>query len=335
MEEKLTIKKIAELSGVSVATVSRVINQNGRFSAETEARVKQVIEENRYIPNVVAKGLRTNHTKVVGVIVPDILNYHFASLVLEIEKELFAHSYSTVICNTNESAKLEQKHIDTLVAQQVSGIIIISGTQYYKTNASIPIIYADRRPINPSDDKNTIIIESDNEAGGYQATMKLIENGCKEVAILQALRTDYNQKARNDGYRRALKEAGREFKEEYVINLDEVSIDAAKEMMIKLGENGIRFDGLICNTDDLAIGAMMGLKECGLKIPEDVMVTGFDDTVLASVYEPKLSSVHQFVNKMAEQATDLMLDLINQNSIEKKHIVIPVQFVERESTMQR
>lgn len=332
MSEKVNIKRIAELSGVSAATVSRVINQNGRFSAETEAKVKQIIEEYHYVPNVVAKGLRTNHTKVIGVIVPDILNAHFAKLVLEIEKELFKHSYSTLICNTNESSILEKKHIYTLIAQQVSGIIFISGSKYYSVGDSIPTVYVDRRPYDFNKHENVTVIESDNETGAYLATKSLIDKKCNQIGILQAIKKDYNQKARYSGYKKAMKEACRNIKSELVINLNEVSIGAAKETIKELYSKGTRFDGLICNTDDLAIGAIMGLKECGLGVPDDVLVTGFDDTELASAYEPSLTSVHQYVNNMGKQAVDIILDLIAENEIVSKHVIIPVRLMEREST---
>ena len=106
MEKGKSIKDIARLAGVSTATVSRVINQNGRFSKETEARVRRIIRENEYVPNMSAKGLRTSRTCVVGIIVPDITNPHFASLVLKLEINLFQRGYSCLICNTNESEKL-------------------------------------------------------------------------------------------------------------------------------------------------------------------------------------------------------------------------------------
>lgn len=171
MEKGKSIKDIARLAGVSTATVSRVINQNGRFSKETEARVRRIIRENEYVPNMSAKGLRTSRTYVVGIIVPDITNPHFSSLVLKLEINLFQRGYSCLICNTNESEKLERKHIQSLSAQNVSAIVLISGTRNYSELDTLPVIYVDRP--SRSQKSSGVIIESDNEQGGYLATKEL------------------------------------------------------------------------------------------------------------------------------------------------------------------
>lgn len=143
MGQGVNMKTIAELAGVSVATVSRVINQNGRFSAETEANVRRVMRELHFHPNTVAKSLKENRSNMVGVIVPDITNPHFAKMVLEIEKKLFDDSYVTIICNTNESRTLEQRYMDALISMRVSGIVLISGNRTYDLNG-IPVIYVER-----------------------------------------------------------------------------------------------------------------------------------------------------------------------------------------------
>ena len=111
MPQKVNIKTIAELSGVSVATVSRILNQNGRFSAETEARVRKVMDDLHYHPNTVAKSLRQKHSMVIGILVPDITNSHFSRLILEIQNYLFTFGYSVLICNTNEDISLEKQHL--------------------------------------------------------------------------------------------------------------------------------------------------------------------------------------------------------------------------------
>lgn len=331
MESKMSIKQIAELAGVSVATVSRVINQNGRFSAETEARVKQVIQESGYVPNVVAKGLRTNRTQVIGVIVPDIVNDHFAKLVLEIEKELFKNGYSTVICNTNESKELEKMHLQTLVSQQVSGIIFISGNRSYSVG-DIPVIYVDRRPYDFQQSSDTIVIESDNEQGGYLAARELFEAGCLRPVILRALHRDYNQSARFEGYQRALRERGIEYTPSMAIDLPEVSFAVAKAAVRQAVLAKKEFDGILCTTDILAIGAVNGLKEAGRSVPKDVKITGFDDSNLAAIYNPTITSVHQYVNEMAKEAVDTILALIDGMARGVGYRKVPVQIIPREST---
>lgn len=327
MGNKVNIKTIAELSGVSVATVSRVINQNGRFSAETEAAVRRVMKELDYHPNTVAKSLREKHSKVIGVIVPDIMNAHFARLVLEIETYLFTYGYSTVICNTNESAALEQKHVDTLISQRVGGILLISGIRHYKPD-DIPLVYVDRRPENYNE-KRDCLVESDNEDGGYRAARRLVELGCRRVAILYAFDMDFNQKMRYRGYRRAMEEAGME---PLSFNVETVSAPVATACIKEQLDRGEEFDGLLCTTDLLAIGALIGLQEKGIAVPGQVRLTGFDDSAIAGLYRPSVSSIRQQVAGMARMSADMLLALIEGKTLTSMHQVLPVRLVERETT---
>ncbi|QNM05474.1 LacI family DNA-binding transcriptional regulator [Qiania dongpingensis] len=335
MEKKITIKRIAELAGVSVATVSRVINQNGRYSAETESKVREIIETYHYVPNLPAKELKTRRTDVVGIIVPDILSRHFAGLVLEIQMEMFKYSYSTLICNTNEDERLEKRHVDTLLAHQVSGILFISGSRIHTEIEDMPVAYLDRRPEGYEGQKEIVLIESDNESGGYQAAGKLVERGCRRIAVLRDKGNDWNKEARYRGYCRAMAEAGRPLDMELAFYADSVSAEASRKAVGRALEAGIFFDGIMCTTDELAAGAVMALRERGRKVPEDVMVTGFDDTPLAAIYEPALTSVHQDVKQMAGIAAKEMLELIEGKTAGGCHRVIPVRLTERESTEKR
>lgn len=328
MKEKVNIKIIAQKAGVSVATVSRVINQNGRFSAETEAAVRRVMKEMDYHPNTVAKSLREKHSRVIGVVVPDITNLHFARLVLEIENYLFAHSYSTVICNTNESDKLEKKHIDTLISQRVSGIIFISGKRHYSID-DIAVVYVDRRPDDYEKNNECAVVESDNEKGGYLAAMKLIEKGCKDIAILYSYDTDYNHKMRYNGYKKALAEHNLT---EHPINADYVSAGVATERIKDYINAGNKTDGLVCTTDILAIGAIVGLEELGLSVPGQIKVTGYDDSMLASLYNPTITSIHQSLSDMAKKSVDMLLYMIDEEAKVNELHILPVRLIERATT---
>ncbi|MDD2533518.1 MAG: LacI family DNA-binding transcriptional regulator [Eubacteriales bacterium] len=333
--DALNIKQIAELSGVSVATVSRVINQNGRFSSETEARVRRVIEESGYVPNFVAKSLRTSKNHVIGIIVPDILNSHFAGLVLELEKKLFAHGYSTVICNTNESIELEKKHIDTLIAQQVSGVIFISGTKTCKVTQDIPAVYLDRRPASYCEPSDRVLIESDNRTGGYLATQKLIESGCRNIAVFCSRDMDTNQQARFIGYQEALAESGLSCDEAMTFDLHEVSILQARDEMLRIFPSIPNLDGVLCMTDTIALGVITGLHELNITIPEQVSVTGFDDAPLAAYFQPPLTTIRQDIGALSGAAVESLIKMINGEKLESQHVVVPVSLVVRKSTRQQ
>lgn len=330
-DDRISIRQIAEAAGVSVATVSRVINQNGRFSPETEKRVKDIIRKYHYIPNAAAKGLRTSKTPVIGIIVPDILNSHFAGLVLELETTFFRSGFSTVVCNANESQMLEQKHLETLLAQKVTGIVFVSGGHHFNLGGELPILYLDRRPVDAWDPDEMILIESDNEEGGYLAARKVLEKGSHRPSIVMTSHIDYNHKARYAGYRRALKEAGADGKDR-VIDVKAVTVEDAEEAVGRALDRGMQTDAIVCTSDLLAIGAIRALRERGLRVPEDVMVTGFDDTIMARVYHPEITSVHQSVDEMAACAVEQMLQCVESKEWEGAHIVLPVHLVERAST---
>lgn len=332
MEKAKSIKEIARLAGVSTATVSRVINQNGRFSKETEERVLQVIRQNDYTPNMSAKGLRTSRTRVIGVVVPDITNPHFANVVLHLEMEFTRRGYSCLICNTNESSSLEKKHIRSLTAQNVSGIVLISSTRNYTELDSLPVVYVDRPSRSEKERGEGVMIESDNTQGGYLATRELLGAGCRHILILKCLGNDSNQLARYRGFQRAIGEAGVEEEEALRINLDAVSIDGARKAVADLLDGGVAFDAVMSTTDTMAAGAVIALREHGLSVPRDVLVTGFDDCQLAEACGPGLTSVHQDVAEMSRLATELLFQMMRGERPERSHYRLPVTLTVRNST---
>lgn len=330
MDKAKSIKEIAQLAGVSVATVSRVINHNGRFSPETERRVRSIIAENEYIPNMNAKGLRTSRTQVVGIIVPDITNPHFSDLVLKLEMSLFERGYSSLICNTNESTELERRHIQSLTAQNVSGIILISGTRDYEELGDLPVIYVDRPSIDLHE--TGIMIESDNEKGGYLATRELLSQGCRRILMLKSIGSDCNQLNRYKGYQRALAQFGIAEEKRLQVDLGEVTTDAARAIVSGLLDSGLAFDGVMCTTDTIAAGVVIALREHGLKVPGDILVTGFDDCRIAAMCGPGLTSVRQNVDEMARIATELFLRLQRGEPVEHRSYRLPVSLTVRAST---
>ena len=328
MKPSINIKKIAELAEVSVATVSRVINQNGRFSAETESRVRQIIEEYGYTPNLVAKGLRTSRFPVMGAILPDVQNSHFASLIVNLEIELYKRGYSLIICNTNEDETLEKNHYHALIQQKVSGIFIISGRGIKQPADDTPIVYLDRRPVN-LDSKEPLVIESDNRMGGYLAAKSLTDSGCKRIALLRTLSMDQNQKDRYNGYQKALKESTGKPAEELVFTADNAYPDCAEHVIEKEIRNGCRFDGLMCMTDTLAIGACAALLKQNIRIPDDVCLTGFDDAPITRFFYPSITTIRQRVEEMAVKAVSVMCGDRNKTG---QIYQIPVDLVVRQST---
>ena len=328
----LSIKQISELSGVSTATVSRVINHNGRFSKETEERVLSVIEEYRYVPNMIARGLRRSASQMIGIIVPDITNEFFARIVLRIQMKLFEKNFSAVICNTNENEQLEISHLQFLKAQNVSGLIFISGNpSHTQPSSSLPTVFIDRRPKDVRA-KDTLIIESDNVEGGYLAGKALLEGGARRIATIMDSRMHTAGETRYQGWKRAMDEAKAPILPELQMRVKEVGFSAAYESVRELWESGREFDALFCGTDWLAMGALAALHERGVHVPADVKVIGFDDVSIATFSSKPITTIHQDAEKMGDLAVELLLKRMDGEKIELPHRVLDVSLIVRATT---
>lgn len=332
---KISIKKIAELSGVSPATVSRVINDNGRFSEETRQKVIKVMKENNYGINYVAKSLRMNKSFTIGVLVPDISNAFFSNVVREIEKYLYIKGYSVIICNTDRDKKKEIAYLRTLEGKMVDGLLIISGDQEFdpsivQTNA--PIVCIDRKPKSAD---NVVFISSDHYEGGFLATETLIRHGCQNIGIVISGENLYSSVERFRGYRDALKKYQQPYSPDRVIKVKErlAKPEEARQHVLACLESGMKLDGIFAINDRLAFGAIEACLEFGLKIPGDVKIIGFDNDPLTNYCSPSLSSVKQNINQLAHSSCDNLLKLMHGEKITKEDLIqfIPVIVICRES----
>lgn len=319
-----SMKKVSELSGVSIATVSRVINNNGRFSEATRERVLAVIRKLGYTPNSNARALRTNRTSNIGVIVPDITNEFFAKLTLYIQQALFEENYSTIIYNTDENKTLEERHIQALTAQSVSGIIFISGGAYNVKIPEVPTIFLDRTP-RLKDKNNFIQIRTDHFMGGKQAGELLIKTGCKKPGIVMGPKRLFSQMERLRGFEEAFK---REKHSVFVIEIKQVGYDSAYKAL-SLPDRGDCRDGYFCTTDWIAIGVMNALRERKIKIPEEVKLVGFDNISIAEY--SKLTTIHQDIKGMAETAASLMIRILNGGKADEREYIFDPVLVRRET----
>ncbi|MDR1467887.1 MAG: LacI family transcriptional regulator [Spirochaetaceae bacterium] len=329
----VSIKEISELTGVSIATVSRVINNNGRFSEATRKKVQSVIREHDYVPNAMAQWLRTNRTRNIGIIVPDITNEFFAKLTLDIQQKLFTVNYSTLIYNTNEDPVLEKQYLQAISAQNVRGIIFISGggQNGCPDIPDVPMIFLDREPHLQDTRTNYVRIQTDHVKGAYLAGEILVKKGCKNPAILMYKNALSPQSDRVLGFKTALNEAQVSLKREALLHVNRVSYDDAYAVIKKSLERGCIFDGYFCTTDWLAVGAMDALLDHGIKIPRDAKIIGFDDVSIAAHGRIPLTTIHQDTNGMAHLAVELMLKLLNNEQVEKFEYYFEPKLIKRRS----
>lgn len=328
--KRVSIIDVAKKAGVSIATVSRVINRNGGYSKETEERVRKTIEECGFTPNVNAIGLRTNRSNSIGVIVPDITNEFFARIIRELDASLLSRRYSLLVCNSNEDYMLENMHIKGLAEKYVDGIIYISGQNEIKKMNEIknlPIVYIDRAPKNAE-----VLILSDNETGGYLAGRELIQKGCRRILFLRDIRFASTVRSRKEGFVRALQEKGMAFNEELEMSCFPEYAEARVVMERLLKEKGCFFDGIFATNDMMALACVNVLTENQIKVPGQVKVVGFDNISLTQFTSPQITTIAQDTKELALHAADTILKMIEDEEIKEKKTIIPVRLVVREAT---
>lgn len=329
-----SIKDIAKLSGVSVATVSRVINNNGRFSEETRQKVLRVIEDTGYKMNYSAKSLRMNRSFTIGILVPDISNYFFSDVVQKMEEILFDKGYSTIICNTARNQEKEIAYLTMLEEKGVDGLIVISGAESFEFNSSsaekrIPYICIDREPKNKDE---TVFISSNHYQGAFEAVEELIHAGCNHPIIAIHNRRSTSSKERFNGFKDALKKNNLIYQQEKNIVTIDTDGSSITNQLASFLEREADIDGIFCVNDSIALEIMMALRSLGKNVPEEIKVVGFDDTFAAKYAFPALSSVQQNTDKIAQEAVKNLLNLISHPHETGKLLIIPVKLITRESS---
>ncbi|MBF4805033.1 MAG: LacI family DNA-binding transcriptional regulator [Pseudoleptotrichia goodfellowii] len=326
----VSIKELAEMSEVSIATVSRVINKKGGYSKETEEKILKLAESKSYQQNVNARSLRTKKSQTIGVIVPDISNEFFAKIIQAVEKQAIKYNYSVFVCNTDENIEIEKRQLNNLIGQFVDGIIYIGGgvqlgneTQALK----IPMIYIDRY----IDDKE-IYIESDNFHGGYLAGQELIQSGCRKIAVMKDIRKISSAHKRYLGFLKALKDSKVGFDEKLLCDVTVINYKEAKEKTLELLDSGEVFDGVFATNDTLALGVMTALNERRIRIPNEVKIVGFDNISASEIAGIPLTTINQNKRKMGELAVELLMDKILSRKSNVNNIKIPVNLIRRKST---
>ena len=324
---KLSIKEIARLANTSVATVSRVINRNGRFSKETEQRVRDVIARYNYQPNMLAKGLREDRMKAIGVIVSDITSDFFAGIVQEIESALFHRGYTAVLCDTFENEEAEKRALEMLGNLRFSGIIFVGGKRTKALLGDLPIIYVDRKPPPESMEAGSCVIGSDNFQGGYLVGERLMAAGRQCPAIVLFEDNLETQRQRLRGFRKALEDHGKAFDPRCVFHVDRVAYEEGMQVTERILRAGIGCDSIFYTSDILAIGGMQYLNEARVAVPEVLALVGMDDIPSSQRITPPLTTVRQQYRRFGALAADSIIRMLNGEAVED--LILDVELIER------
>lgn len=329
---KVTIYDIAEKANVSIATVSKVINNKGRISEETRQKVKKVIEELNYQPNLFASALMGKKTKTVGLLIPDLVNPFFSELARRIEDRGHELDYNLVICNTDYNKEKEIKYLKLLSQKQVDGFILASGFEQLEQveeimAADIPVAFVARDF--PTFTVNAVTL--DDFMGGYLAAEHLVNLGHENIGVIA--RDLYSNRERLRGFKYKLEESNLQINSNFKFVNEIDHIKAGKKMMKHYMMENSPTAIFACN-DLLAAGVIKYAQESNLRIPEDISVIGFDNTSIVEIINPPLTTIAQPTQEMGKEVMDLMVRLIEDNHMqqEKNRITLLPSLIKRKST---
>ena len=331
---KYSIAEIAEICGVSKATVSRVINGNPRgVGEETRSKVLKVIGELNYRPNALARSIATARSDMVGLIVPDVSNFFYPKVIRGVMDYMDTKGYSVIVGNSDYNPEQEAKQLLNLIDKRVDGIILCSGVsnkdflkEFRKYN--VPVGLMGRSfDIALSD----VSISGDNVKGGQKSAEFLLKRGHKRIAFVEGKFGVSGGKQRLEGYKRAYAAAGLDVDPALLMEGD-YTIEFGREAVRTLLKNKTKFDAVMTGSDLIAIGMVSEFKANGIHVPEDVELLGYDNIELAAMFEPQLSTVSKPHYDMAQFVAEQLVRVIEGESVKLPHMLVEPQIVLRETT---
>ncbi|TCP32041.1 LacI family transcriptional regulator [Scopulibacillus darangshiensis] len=331
-----TIYDVAREAGVSMATVSRVVNGNPNVKPTTRKKVMDAIERLGYRPNAVARGLASKKTTTVGVIIPDISSVFFSELARGIEDIATMYKYNIILCNSDQNKEKEIHLIHTLLGKQVDGIVFMGGkiTEEHVDEfkkSPVPIVLAatiDEQGEIPS-------VNINYEQAVFDAVSYLAENGHQKIGFVSGpLKDPINGGYKLSGYRRSLDEHGLQYSEENVA-IGDYTYESGKEATAAFLEQDEAPTAIFVSADEMAIGVVHEIKDRGMNVPGDVEVISNDNTRLAHMVRPTLSTVVQPMYDIGAVAMRLLTKYMNNEKVEDRTVVLPHRIEFRHSTKER
>ncbi len=330
-----TMKRIAGQLGVSITTVSKVLNNHADISEATRARVLAKVAELGYQPNAVARSLTLRSTRTIGIVIPDLMHSFFVEIIAGLEKVASARGYGLLLCSSNEDAGKERAELEMLRQRQVDAIVLASANAEKNTDLlqrlsalGIGIVMIDR------DDHPRVRCDrvlTDDHQVGRLATTHLLSNGRRAVTHI-AGPPIVHAKRRADGYAAALREAGVKGKPEWIVRGGFKDADGYRAMK-KLLALEPRVDAVFAANDPAAIGAMKAIWEAGLRVPDDIAVVGAGDIAHGDLLRVPLTTVSWSREEQGRRAAELILDRIGPDPPARmRRVIIPPQLVVRESS---
>lgn len=328
-----SIKDVAKMAGVSIATVSRVLNDIDVVNEDTKEKVLNAIKELGYRPNIIARSLKTQRTKTIGILIPDISSQFYPEIVRGAEDVANIYDYNVILCNSDFDVEKEKDYLRVLREKMVDGVIYMSSSL---NNEILDLI-------NELDLK-TILVETkdseglfpsvtiDNVTATYEGTKYLIEKGLKKLAFIGVDSSTINAWGeRYIGFEKALKEA-KVSVDKNLVHFDTLKVKSGIEGAEQFVKSKKKFEAIVCASDEIAMGAINTLRENGIKVPEDVSVIGFNNNYAASIFYPKITTISQPSYDMGSVAMRMLIKLLNKKELEERHFVLGHELIKRDST---
>lgn len=331
----ISLKDLAKELGVSISTVSRALKNHPDISPELTQKIQKLAHERNYTPNPLAMGLLRQQTKMIGVIVPDIVTYFYSSIISGIEEIAKEHGYFIVISSSNESYQKESESIENLLRSRVEGLIVclsqetndISHFEFLIQN-EVPLVFFDRVPANLH--VPTVTVD------GVNAVKNIVrhfsENGCRRIAYISGPEYLSITRNRKKGFREGLEKCGLNYDPSLLVTCNLSATDAANAT-IKLLSLPERPDAIFGINDTVAFAAMKEIKNHGLKIPDDIALVGFTDEFHSTVVEPTLTSVTHPTKEMGKEAARLFFECIEKGKNFNEQVVLQTEMVVRDSSV--
>ncbi len=327
------IRDVAKRAGVSSMTVSRVINNSGYISHETFERVEKAIADLGYVPNALARSLRLKQTKTIALVLTDITNPFFTTIARGVEDAASENGFSVIFCNTDESPGEESEYLTALLQKQVDGILLVPAwsskeSVIYLQERSEPVVVLDRRVM----DVKVDTVRCDSEQGAFSLTQHLLDLGHRRIAVFSGPSGASTAVDRVEGYRRALAAGGVAIDPRLIHYGQFIQSSGYRLAQDVLGETP-NVTAIFAANNFIAIGAYHGLRDAGVRIPEDISLVTFDDLPAPLVLEPFFTVADQPAYEMGRRGTELLLArLAGEGPAEPQEIILPTQLIVRKSS---
>jgi LacI family transcriptional regulator len=329
-----TIRDVAKIAQVSISTVSRVLNGTAFVNDEVKKRVEEAMQELAYQPSPAARSLRVNRSRIIGLLISDIQNPFFMSIIQGVEDETHRHDYSLLLCNSNEDPRKEQQYLGVLCAERVAGAIIVptrerieAGLDCFHTR-NIPLVAVDRRIKDSSIDAVLV----DNKAGAREAVAHLIANGYRRIGAITGPKTITTGRERLEGYRQALVEAGIPF-DPLLTRSGPFQKESGWQFAQELLALTPPIDALFVGNNMIAMGALNAIHARHLRIPEDIAFVGYDELPWAAPGFDELTTVAQPVYELASTAAQRLFQRLQKTApLSRQEVILAPKLMIRASS---